>query len=419
MRPSPPRSAMSLLETMIALMLFVAAIAILMESLIATRHLSSLGNAEDDLAFSSRQVMDAISGDLAESGWHFTTATNLPQTQAADRAARYYPYVQQQNLGAATGGLGSAFTYTHRDEPAVRVFATGLARLPGSLPGLPGDAERVFGTARAAYLASFAARSQELIFVRQATRGWVADPGQRSPPTIPFDRTKDWSDQSAANRRALGVLYPSGWESTGGSYRPRRWDVDGDNVIGANEGDSDLDGLPDVPYGRPLLAGELFVDGNSLTLLPLWETLDQPDYDADTVEEVRDYTYAVVPSPVGLGRLVRAFKVRVLDEASPSHGFGLGQLMTPYPTAEVFGMKIDRVLSDDVTRVVFDTFRTDASLDINQVRVRIYLARQSVSQPELVVYRVADSVVALRAKVSDADRTDDIGRARPSVGFSY
>jgi len=59
---------------------------------------------------------------------------------------------------------------------------------------------------------------------------------------------------------------------------------------------------------------------------------------------------------------------------------------------------VDKILSDDVVRVVFDTCRSvaDRSLALNEVRVRLFLARPSSRRSEVVLSRIATFTVILR-----------------------
>jgi hypothetical protein len=75
-------------------------------------------------------------------------------------------------------------------------------------------------------------------------------------------------------------------------------------------------------------------------------------------------------------------------------------------------MEIDRVLSDNVTRILFDTYRTvdrDAAevttLAANQVRVRIYMARRQATNPNLIISRVFETIIGMRARSSASEVT--------------
>ena len=223
----------------------------------------------------------------------------------------------------------------------------------------------------------------------------------------------DWSNPTA-DRAALGVLWPSGWQrDPGDPYRflPRD--------------DSNGDGVPDNPYGLPMWGGRLNQLENDPDFQSQWDTVVQPTYsnvgggDPDAAN-LRDFMYAVIPSPSGgTGRLVRAYRARIADEAGGVGVIGAwpGQYLH---IAGATGMKIDRVVSDHVVRIVFDTFRTDEALDVNQVRVRVSLLRENLRRPGTFYAHAIDCVLAMRARISRRD--DDftrLGGDAGHVGFTY
>ena len=62
-------------------------------------------------------------------------------------------------------------------------------------------------------------------------------------------------------------------------------------------------------------------------------------------------------------------------------------------------MAVDRVISNHVDRVVFDTYRTSAGLGVNQVRVVVWLSRELQGQPGVYGCRHVEATVALRSTV--------------------
>jgi hypothetical protein len=72
------------------------------------------------------------------------------------------------------------------------------------------------------------------------------------------------------------------------------------------------------------------------------------------------------------------------------------------------GMVIDQILSDDTVRIVFDTYRTTTDLEVNEVRVRIYLARGQTSDPALLIRRTVECILTMRGKSSPVDRANDL-----------
>jgi hypothetical protein len=97
----------------------------------------------------------------------------------------------------------------------------------------------------------------------------------------------------------------------------------------------------------------------------------------------------------------------------------MGQIISTLPSGNGFGMEVLEILSDNVVRVVFDTFRTDSTLDVNQIRMRIYFARQSMVNPTTVVRQVKELLFTMRTKNSYSDVGTDLGLISPSVGFDY
>lgn len=416
--PNPQRQAMSLLEVSISVVILAMVSAMFLQGVIMTKHMESLGNAKDDVNLDAQKILRVLARDLSMSGWAYPSTGVASLTEAGDRADAYLPYVQLQNRGSATGGLGSQFTYTHRAESMVS-----LGTLSQVLPGSPSDATTLMAAGgRGPYLASFHARSQELLFVRQLQGPWAVAPESSLNP-LGFV-AGDWTDPSDTNRDALGVMAPSGWEAVvdgGGNvvgYTVREWDANGDGSVAAGEGDADSDGQPDEPYGVLLRSGQLLIDGSQLRLVPQWETVTAPDYDPSTEEPLRVFSYCVVPTQLGLGRLVRAYRALVADDPAPVAGVEVGQWITPI-SGVTEGMRVDEVLSDDVVRVVFDTFRTDDALDVNQVRARIYMARRQVTNPDVIVYRMVETVIAMRGRISRGDRENDLQFLIQSVSVPY
>ena len=62
------RSGMSLVESSIAMVIFVAVLSAVMEFMIATKQLNSLGSAEDDINIAGNRLLQQISDDITQSG---------------------------------------------------------------------------------------------------------------------------------------------------------------------------------------------------------------------------------------------------------------------------------------------------------------------------------------------------------------
>jgi len=401
------RPGFSLLEIMIAMTILITAIAMALQGMIASQQLTAMGNAQDDISFDSDRVMAIVSADISLSGWDGAGPAGPNFIQ--DRTNYYLPYVMQQALPATGGGplleqgLGAQFDHARRPINMVDL------NLPESLLGDPDDATTNFDETdtdqRVRYRQSFYARSQELLFLRIANAPWAPEPAPLKQLREPF-RPGDWTDLTEANRGLLGILHPSPWAETA---------LNSDIFVRRPE---TLNGLGEsVPYGHIIHGGRLVINGGDVTLVPNWETIEAPPVGSVTGTDWREYQYAVVPSPTGLGRLVRAVKVRTATVPGPTMGVEVGQFISPI--GAIFAMRVQEVLSDHVVRIVFNTYRTDTTLDINQIGVRIHFARASVLNRDLVLTRVLDTVLAMRTRASDSDVSEIQTFIPSSVGFDY
>jgi type II secretory pathway component PulJ len=393
------RQGMTLLEVILASTLLVVALGITFETMIASMDLSAHTETEVDLSRDGNEALRVIAADLTESGWAFpglTDGATLPLSTSPwsdDRSARYYPFVIAQKLSGSYT-RATQYEFALRDEARVRLQVVrgwpgdDAAKTLPALQELPMAPYAASGAAAAIYKTyrdSFYARSQELIFARQAVGTWSLQPKIRSVRMTMPDG--DWGNPSA-DRNALGVLFPSGWKDDGSGGFVSRSGTD--------------------PYGVLMYGGRLDQASNAPAFESQWDTIVPPTYQ-DAVApslipqddlNIRDFTYAVVPSPVGdgTGRLVRAFRARLADEAG-AHRLGVD----PGDYISVFnneGMKVDRVISDHVVRVMFDTFRTDPRLDVNQVRVVLYLVRPHLRKPNAFYTHRVDSVLAMRSRIT-------------------
>lgn len=421
-------NAFTLLEVMVALTIFMSVLIMVTQATIGTNQQFSLGEAEDRLFLENEQILTTIRNDLISSGWEIPSdqlegSGQLSTAAAVDRTKRYFPYAmiqapngepQADPLGA---GLGTAFRHAWRDPALVRI------PLPAILqPGTAADFDTAFGSAnRAAWDASWHARSQELVFLKVNLGDWSAAPWNGTSTTnanVAFNGPlADWmtgnhNGAPGNEQDSLGILHPCGWTEVGT-----------DTGIFSPIEDADLDGLPDEPYGVPL--DSAILDPATLELQPNWDTMNAPDfgwrgsppaYVGPDPAAYREYMYCVVPSTLGLGRLVRA--VKVADATGFAVGTDPGQRVA-IDSAGTAGMVVDKVLSDDVVRIVFDTFRTtrdtnaaddvNEQLAVNQVRIRLFLARRSIANPSLIVNRMIDTVVSMRAKLSKSWVDQDAG----------
>jgi prepilin-type N-terminal cleavage/methylation domain-containing protein len=446
----------TLTEILIATTILVLVMGLALETTIASRRYEASAAAQDDLAEDAQRILRTIGEDITLSGWHIpdgTTSTGTPAESqlettapdsgrltsdpALDRERRYFPYVIASGTGTAPGGATAPrgnptwFPYATVDA-SLQPDTAGYLAAGGMQPAPPHDIIAALGGTAAALPSVIAwyqdptLPSQSLILLRAFTfygndelpagstataayESYLAAPGL---PTLSFGANDD-SDlttwRSAGNGNALRVMPASPMVDTGTGGWAVRTGVD-----------------EDVAFGVPLNTGfAMFTSDGSLRLLPHWETIDTPIYQRPLDEdEYREYLYTVIRSPVGgsYGRLVRAVKARV---ASPPQPVGSGPGNAISQVGGTHCMVIDRVLSDHVLRAVFDTWRTDrlttgdeGRLDINQVRLRLFLARPDLGRSGTPLVRQVSTVFTMRAKNTEAQRTDDsllLGNTR--IGF--
>ncbi len=453
------RSGLTLLEATISMALFGVAAGMAMEFMIASRDLSSLSSAQDDVTLDANRILAEVSQDLALSGWYVPPPPGLQEgllpptaTFAQDRALQYYPYVLQQALSSSrTEGLATAvFPHMDRDPsldvPIVHYGLFGnVADTTTNFSGVDPDVIRpilnsstaltaselttlaTWNAQRQTYYDSWYARSQELIFLRQLTElGWQDDPRRQQRPSEMFGTIAEF--EGALHPKDMAASHQVEWMSC---WREIRVGGPGTPITGytlRSEYDLDSDGRTDQPYGVALRSGRFFIDLDGVIQFDrMWEGMAAPDYSppppppapfvpATPTNQLREYLYAVLPSPVGFGRLVRAYRANSAAAISAAIGVDPGQRISSSLTS---AMIIDRVLSDDVVRITFDTARTDPTLDVFEVRVRLYLARAQATNPAVVVRRLVESIILLRAKSSETDRAYDKGAAARFMGFDY
>ena len=428
------RKGLTLFEVLIAVTILAVAMAMAMQSMTSSLSMGAVGGAQDDLIEESTRLSRVMSDDLYAAGWFVPSGLALPSARdatppvASDRNTRYYPYVVAYGSGVDVGSMSY-----HNIPAAVVDIATTLgndvlSRLDGNLPGTVAD-RTAPPSDRADYLASFFARSQSLVFVKAAVEPWSATPRARLGVAT--------SQASRIDFRTTTTTHAD-WELTNNHANLR--------VLGGSPWSRDLSGdvnyrLPTnptsfPPYGVPLTAGRLNLDDLSLQMV--WETVDAPVYDPDPITPipdvnllVREYVYLVVPSPVGVGRLVRAHLERTPVPAARSAlaavatpggiqpGDVLGNGSFPItPTPVPVSLVVDSVLSDNVMRIVCETRRSvpDTSLTVNQVRIRLYMAKTYSNDRGLAVSRVADFIVVMRSKNAAIQVQDDEAFVGPVTG---
>ena len=480
------RSAGStLLEIIIAATILVMVMGLVINALLSARGHEANAAALDDLSRDAERIRVRIQHELSRSGWHIPDGTTSESGEshidpasgrlrggswlsADDRQIRYYPYV----LGDAASLRNDAYFKHARIHPTLRVDAAAVAASLASATGAAADLlAQGFGAPVVDWYASYLKPDQRLVFLTALTYDPVrpcmteldlanpAAPGDvaveiaayqrhltlRTPPVLHFGSNTnsdlaDWmtpSNHAVLNRSATVVMYPSpiSWDGSAWQMRPALSSGDRAGV------EYDAAGNP-LAYGRPFDSGYLIDDANgSMRIVPQWDVTEWrgstfPDARADaerqggplharpSSEEVwRERMFAVVRSPLGagyLGRLVLAYKGPV---AGRQLGTGIGQHISA-DTSSGWAFIIDDIISDNVVRVAFDTYRTDryaptddGNLDINQVRVRVFLARPDQVQ-HLAMKRLLTFTVTMRAKSAEQQRIDDsilLGTERPGL----
>ena len=322
----------------------------------------------EDLASSGWHFASTDTGDYAIA----TTSTAAEQ----DRKVIYYPFVLQQAPQGTSSptdlqrGLPALPADVAHDPDTVLVkpiptgLKPGLSHLvragnlvvlpsvPAHLSGNAGDpanpADGDFSTyfhglagfndaERQRYQTSFHARSQELVFLKALSADWAADPEQQDHPVL------DFSGPAEAWRRiaprgpnagtplfeddpwnlyqhdALGVLRMSDWDVKLDASNVRKGFRDGSDPLTPFEAAQNIPARTTRIDDIVLRGGWLAQPGGTLEIRPRWETKTAtPRWNDDHLswEELREYTYAVVPSTIGLGRLVRAYTIRAIDAAA-------------------------------------------------------------------------------------------------------
>jgi type II secretory pathway pseudopilin PulG len=487
--PSAPSqrtdAGFTLVEAMIASAIIVTITSAILSNLIGSVAVQSTDFAVAQADTDANSVMAAIGNDVGSTGWYLPdgSATYLC-TPAQDRANQYFPYILQQSSGSSQNqGLPLStgyFPYLTRaagfTQPNTVVSAVNMPQGPGI--GYLSDYNVNFFSSPVGsspptagyynetnYKLSYYARSQEMVFLKAATGSWVQTtthgtaaipyakagnafnthslyagvtvanyantlPSNYAPPTLDFYNGPNsdtlWTGNN--NQSALGVLQMSGFAPV----------YDGSGNIASytdltlNTGLGSASGYTKAPYGR-VLECSFFDVANNQELQ--WDTLNLPTYrmfsGTSTYDRnnLREYMYCVVPSPVGLGRLVRAVKVSLptstayhdatFNPVSNKTGhIGINDIISKDST-NTYGMVIDKILSDNVVRIVFDTVRTaevkanagaySLAVSPNQVRVRVYIMVQTAANSKVVIPRTIECTFAMRAMVGQQNAANATG----------
>lgn len=440
------RQAYSLIEVIIVLAIMGLMMAALLQSMLGIRQYASTAEVQDDLAIESQKIIALIQDDLAVSGWYLPYGS--PNAGANDRNDIYFPYVQVQQATK----LGTKLPHHNRLAYTVKDWVT-IAHYK-SLPGSETDATATT-LIDAAYKTSFYAPSQELIFLRVFQGKYnpvLSGKVDTFIDIIDFSEKNGVTYSSVGKQEALGIRRLDQWKR--GSTQ------DTDQLLPDGAANPRYlqyyNPAPDAPGGRIY---DLTVPGIWLqpaidtpapfaTAMPLrWETITRfPRLTAATTEsppminpvELREYSYVVVPNP-GMGnrgQLVRAYKRPTADftdvEGNVAPGVTANEWVISQGDYNPDGgsgalncsMVVDRVVSDKVDRITFDTFRTDrqpdlntpgayvSGLEINQVRVRIFLSKKGSVDIGAPQHRVVEATLTMRS-TSDSGALEGI---TPRVG---
>lgn len=421
-----------MLEATIGLLLVGALGLMVTTTLDKTARWASTSEAKDALSDDIMATWNILNEDLSQSCWYIpdTTQSFATPTLSNDRSLLYAPYIIQTTFGAAGTGGGLA---TH---PLLRIFnrnnagdmrldqlvsplGSGL-NLDDVLPGKATDRGLDPSSASfdSSYQRSYFARSQDLIFVRMTTSLWnhqadrPIDVSGRSPSQLPEPIERFTGSLNAwltpDNHAAIGVLFPSGYfpsSTTAGTWVER---------------------TPGVPYGRVMDSAVLDTSSGSILLQSQLEQNDQPVFQTVTAADVRYLGYQVVPSPGqrGLGRLVRTFAARN-PAVPPAPGSNPGEYIARLGSDYLV---VDRVISDNVVRAIFETARHTDQIGVNNVRATLFFAKVSEKDNAsgLVVHRAVTMIFCLHGSntVSDRETTRSLIKtsATPAAGaipFSY
>jgi len=325
------RHGMTMLELLVATAIFAIVMALVIEALTSVRHFSKASSSFESLLEESDRLMGIIIGDLANSAWFVNPGTDLSELATDEdydrQQARYYPYVVIQDYSSDFGLDGmpnkSSSHWYHgflRDQ-ADLVRPSHLNAVKDAIPPahqLP---------------------SQELIFLKVANGATVSDPIDHEDEWINFNidavPLEDYNDPSVLPHAENLMVVAAGTE--GVTDVPLNWET----YTGGQPWAADLDG-----------------DG-----------INDPDPD-----EMREFSYCLVPDAVTGARLERRFR-----------------------NGAASAVEVDAVLSRNVDRFAIDTYRTSADLAVNQVRIRLWLSSRGEDGRTLTHY--TETTVALRSTV--------------------
>jgi type II secretory pathway pseudopilin PulG len=441
---------MSMVEIMIVSVIFVSALALTMEALTASKRYQTMAKTQDDLTtYEIDTLQRRLASDFALSGWYFYASEDIDGNgtlepdedlngdsvlsandftdQALDPRLRYYPYLR----GRLSAARGLAFL-PRQEASGGELSSTADWRSSATTADmLVANARQIGLIFDPALAVEMLQPSNEPIFLRVSTGPWTDDPGEADrlqPSDMIFFPT--YGRQASG-----GLVVPKGaraydWRQVD-NYADLPKSTDGQELVLRLSAWDDAAGTGTWRHRNSLLAtdnpnymrpygvqawGAALNDGASGARLRIqFETtaanlmyLDPTpgtDYQQPP-SELREYTYALIPSPRGFGRLVRAHTA-----AQPTGGANLGVEVGDWITdpSRSTGYQIDLVLSDDVVRTVWMTRRHDRDLDANRVTLRVVVARvgaDAVTEDGLrqVLWRAIDLSLCMRAMNESADQ---------------
>jgi prepilin-type N-terminal cleavage/methylation domain-containing protein len=476
-----PRLGFTLLEIIIALAIFALALAAVLESLTAARRDATVNELQTAATIETSQVLREIEADVARSGWHFweppsgspepVPAYSTAATLADDRQLRYYPFIRaltpnrdwdpaanpESRIEPADWAAVTANARLLHDNEFARLSPWTATRRPdGTVRGgwstadIAADAVAIAQRLPALNVAigedvirEMASPSSELVFLRASTGPWTEDPAAADSATTP-DMTffTSYYGTGVPDRGALAWDWrqPAFHDSlpwapdAGGALAPSVRHAseyqDDDNDGAFVHRNSAGPGLPaSGPYGVQAWGAFLDDAASGLTLRIQWEAVSpdrmylDPAASTDNLNrpvDLREFTFAVVPSPIGLGRLVRAH--RVPKTGTPVAGVEIGDWLTD--TSQPFGLMVDKVISEHVVRMTWVSRRHDRSLAPNQLRCRLVFARVSPlvdpGTTRSLDVKIVDQVFAMRARNEYTDQAEaDISLGSNAIPFSF
>jgi prepilin-type N-terminal cleavage/methylation domain-containing protein len=415
------RQGFSLLEVIIVMGITGMMMAALIQAMMGVRQYASTAEVQDDLNVEAQRIIAIIREDLGASGWYLPVGA---PDAVSDRGNLYFPYVQSQQAGK----LGKMFPHHDRLAYTTKDWVT-VTHYPG-LPGSEADWDAAT-LAPLAYRSSFYARSQEIIFLKVMKGSFNPDGLEPLIEPVDFQERSGVTYAMPGRHETLGIRRMNQWDR-GTDWDPdptkRRWYI---TSGGMKVYDPYVPGI----WLRPASASA----GMGMPLR--WETMTRyPNQTTSgmnppiiNLREIREYSYAVVPNPNAgnRGQLVRAFKKPATDIKDSAGNITSGAAATDWiigrgdyqPDAATLAMPsvmvVDRVISDKVDRITFDTFRTDAivdpnnplqtisGLEINQVRMRIFLSKKSTVDIGAAQKLVVEATVSMRS-TSDTNAINDL-----------